>query len=145
MASSSSRRPSFSEADDGLASIAGNPYPHRHLFVSRAGCYNAASSSVTPRRRASLRNLASFNSYAACSSSPRSIPGRIFDTRFDEALINPPHFLDSCFLCKKPLGGNRDIFMYRGDIPFCSEECRNEQIEMDEAGKWRKAARFLLP
>ncbi|GJN01930.1 hypothetical protein PR202_ga19234 [Eleusine coracana subsp. coracana] len=26
----------------------------------------------------------------------------------------------------------RDIFMYRGDIPFCTEECRREQIEMDE-------------
>lgn len=23
------------------------------------------------------------------------------------------HFLDSCHFCKKPLGGNRDIFMYR--------------------------------
>lgn len=22
--------------------------------------------------------------------------------------------------------------MYRGDIPFCTEECRTEQIEMDE-------------
>lgn len=23
--------------------------------------------------------------------------------------------------------------MYRGDTPFCSEECRQQQIEMDEA------------
>ena len=23
--------------------------------------------------------------------------------------------------------------MYRGDTPFCSEECRQEQIEIDEA------------
>ncbi|CAL9069766.1 FCS-Like Zinc finger 3-like [Musa acuminata AAA Group] len=44
----------------------------------------------------------------------------------------PHHFLDSCFLCRKPLAGNRDIFMYRGDTPFCSEECRLVQIEMDE-------------
>ncbi|PKA59190.1 hypothetical protein AXF42_Ash001283 [Apostasia shenzhenica] len=43
------------------------------------------------------------------------------------------HFLDSCFLCKKPLADNLDIFMYRGDVPFCSEECRQEQIAMDEA------------
>uniref|UniRef100_A0A6V7QVY5 FLZ-type domain-containing protein n=1 Tax=Ananas comosus var. bracteatus TaxID=296719 RepID=A0A6V7QVY5_ANACO len=42
------------------------------------------------------------------------------------------HFLDACFLCKKPLAGNRDIFMYRGDMPFCSEECRQVQIERDE-------------
>ncbi|XP_062186275.1 FCS-Like Zinc finger 2-like [Phragmites australis] len=46
----------------------------------------------------------------------------------------PPqgHFLEACFLCRKPLASNRDIFMYRGDIPFCTEECRREQIEMDE-------------
>ncbi|CAH2046114.1 unnamed protein product [Thlaspi arvense] len=64
-------------------------------------------------------------------SSPRSaVSGRFHDFRFDN---QQPHFLDSCFLCKKPLGDNRDIFMYRGDTPFCSEECRQEQIERDEA------------
>ncbi|MQM02319.1 hypothetical protein Taro_035086 [Colocasia esculenta] len=53
---------------------------------------------------------------------------------FDPVLEDEPrHFLDACFLCKKPLGRNRDIYMYRGDTPFCSEECRQEQIEMDEA------------
>ncbi|CAL5069623.1 unnamed protein product [Urochloa decumbens] len=40
------------------------------------------------------------------------------------------HFLEACFLCRKPLASNRDIFI--GDIPFCTEECRREQIEMDE-------------
>ncbi|KAH0448641.1 hypothetical protein IEQ34_022441 [Dendrobium chrysotoxum] len=51
------------------------------------------------------------------------------------------HFLDFCFLCKKQLGGNRDIYMYRGDTPFCSVECRQEQIEMDEARErnWKLA------
>ncbi|CAK8560911.1 unnamed protein product [Lathyrus sativus] len=43
-----------------------------------------------------------------------------------------PHFLEACSLCSKPLGHNKDIFMYRGDTPFCSEECRQEQIEIDE-------------
>ncbi|OEL12903.1 hypothetical protein BAE44_0026078 [Dichanthelium oligosanthes] len=42
------------------------------------------------------------------------------------------HFLEACFLCRKPLASNRDIFMYRGDMPFCTEECRREQIDMDE-------------
>ncbi|KAJ0242653.1 FCS-Like Zinc finger 1 [Hirschfeldia incana] len=64
-------------------------------------------------------------------SSPRSVvSGRFHDLRFDN---QQPHFLDSCFLCKKPLGDNRDIYMYRGDTPFCSEECREEQIERDVA------------
>ncbi|CAH8382811.1 unnamed protein product [Eruca vesicaria subsp. sativa] len=68
-------------------------------------------------------------------SSPRSVvSGRFHDFRFDN---QQPHFLDSCFLCKKPLH-NRDIYMYRGDIPFCSEECRQEQIERDEAEEKKK-------
>ncbi|PKI75266.1 hypothetical protein CRG98_004306 [Punica granatum] len=53
-----------------------------------------------------------------------------------------PHFLQSCALCSKPLGFNSDIFMYRGNTPFCSKECRQEQIEMDEAKertKWMKS------
>ncbi|KAK4372332.1 hypothetical protein RND71_007716 [Anisodus tanguticus] len=53
-----------------------------------------------------------------------------------------PHFLDVCSLCQRPLAHNHDIFMYRGDTPFCSQECRQEQIEMDEANerKWKIAA-----
>uniref|UniRef100_A0A2N9GS56 FLZ-type domain-containing protein n=1 Tax=Fagus sylvatica TaxID=28930 RepID=A0A2N9GS56_FAGSY len=46
---------------------------------------------------------------------------------------NEPHFLEACFLCRKPLGFNSDIFMYRGNTPFCSKECRQEQIEIDES------------
>ncbi|KAH9627492.1 hypothetical protein KSS87_006183 [Heliosperma pusillum] len=42
------------------------------------------------------------------------------------------YFLESCFLCQKHLGPNNDIFMYRGNTPFCSEECRQEQIEIDD-------------
>ncbi|XP_062219938.1 FCS-Like Zinc finger 2-like [Phragmites australis] len=47
------------------------------------------------------------------------------------------HYLDACFRCRWLLGGNRDIFMYRGDTPFCSEECRQQQIETDEAREKR--------
>jgi hypothetical protein len=70
------------------------------------------------------------------------------------------HYLDSCFLCKKTIDRNRDIFMYkydltlsctvininlwcssarpytwlrRGDSAFCSEDCREDQADMDEA------------
>ncbi|TVU28044.1 hypothetical protein EJB05_19566 [Eragrostis curvula] len=45
------------------------------------------------------------------------------------------HFLDACFLCRKPIAGNRDIYMYRGDTAFCSEECRSAQMEADEAAE----------
>ncbi|KAI5065482.1 hypothetical protein GOP47_0020177 [Adiantum capillus-veneris] len=41
-------------------------------------------------------------------------------------------FMDACFSCKNPLGHGRDIFMYRGDAAFCSEDCRLRQITYDE-------------
>ncbi|XP_062186004.1 FCS-Like Zinc finger 1-like [Phragmites australis] len=48
--------------------------------------------------------------------------------------------LDACALCAKPLARDSDIFMYRGDTPFCSEECRYEQMQLD-AILARKAAK----
>ncbi|KAH7687485.1 Zf-FLZ domain-containing protein [Dioscorea alata] len=78
----------------------------------------SSCSPVLPRRRRSYKALGS-----------GTTPGFFFESLPDD---EPHYFLDSCFLCKKPLGSNRDIFMYRGDTPFCSEECRQEQIEMDE-------------
>jgi zinc-finger of the FCS-type, C2-C2 len=50
----------------------------------------------------------------------------------------PHHYLDSCSLCKRPLTKNRDIFMYRGDTPFCTEECRQEQMEIDQQKEFRR-------
>ncbi|XP_059444917.1 FCS-Like Zinc finger 2 [Corylus avellana] len=124
---SNTRRQCFIEEDDGLASLAdmeagisGSHHHHHHnhsnLLLSRTLCYSASYNS----RKGSFRNVS--------VSSPRS--GRFYDARFEEP---QPHFLEACFLCKKPLGDNRDIFMYRGDTPFCSEECRQEQIEIDES------------
>ncbi|KAK1425104.1 hypothetical protein QVD17_20449 [Tagetes erecta] len=54
-----------------------------------------------------------------------------------------PHFLEACTLCSKPLGHNSDIFMYRGNTPFCSQECRQEQIENDEARerRWKMSSK----
>ncbi|RCV07819.1 hypothetical protein SEVIR_1G281500v4 [Setaria viridis] len=51
------------------------------------------------------------------------------------------HFLDACFLCRKPLAGNSDIFMYRGDTAFCSDECRSAQMAADEAAERKASAR----
>ncbi|KAJ1280476.1 hypothetical protein BS78_04G235500 [Paspalum vaginatum] len=60
------------------------------------------------------------------------------DTEAEE----PNCFLDECTLCRKALCG--DIFMYRGDTPFCSDDCRREQIEMDRARHRRKKQHSLL-
>ncbi|RCV07822.1 hypothetical protein SEVIR_1G281900v4 [Setaria viridis] len=42
--------------------------------------------------------------------------------------------MDACSLCGKRLAGDCDIFMYRGDTPFCSEECRYRQMVSDDLG-----------
>jgi hypothetical protein len=42
------------------------------------------------------------------------------------------NFLSACCLCKRQLSHGKDIYMYRGDKAFCSEECRYQQILMDE-------------
>ncbi|XP_019156164.1 PREDICTED: uncharacterized protein LOC109152927 [Ipomoea nil] len=125
----------FEDDDDGLVSIvpdmeAGVSGNHQSICL--------VSGPVYSQRRSSLRNL---SSAAVMMGSPRSGGnGRCYywsDGRFEESHCpQQSHFLDSCFLCRKPLD-NRDIFMYRGDTPFCSEECRQEQIDMDESKEKR--------
>ncbi|KQK00818.1 uncharacterized protein LOC100830122 [Brachypodium distachyon] len=51
--------------------------------------------------------------------------------------VSRDHYLDACFRCQRILEGNKDIFMYRGDTPFCSAECRQQQIDSDEAAEKR--------
>ncbi|ONK71786.1 uncharacterized protein A4U43_C04F12370 [Asparagus officinalis] len=59
-----------------------------------------------------------------------------FSSLPDDGGDGPHHFLDSCHLCKLPLGAAAKS-QTAGDTPFCSEECRQEQIEMDEASERR--------
>ncbi|XP_059275810.1 FCS-Like Zinc finger 1 [Lycium ferocissimum] len=141
------RRTCFIEEDYGLVSLAEtqpgfsgnnnnnqNNHNNNKNMISRPLYYTVSS-----RRKNSLRNLSSFSS-ASCSSSscssissPRSVvtaAGKYYNNRVEEP---QQHFLDACYLCKKRIGDNCDIFMYRGDTPFCSEECRQQQIEKDEA------------
>uniref|UniRef100_A0A0E0M1K5 FLZ-type domain-containing protein n=1 Tax=Oryza punctata TaxID=4537 RepID=A0A0E0M1K5_ORYPU len=42
-------------------------------------------------------------------------------------------FLSACSLCRRELSPDKDVYMYRGDQGFCSEECRWQQIMTDEA------------
>ncbi|MFS7991757.1 putative Zf-FLZ domain-containing protein [Helianthus anomalus] len=64
-----------------------------------------------------------------CSPSPPVVCDGGGGVVFDEV-----DFLSCCNLCKKKLHG-LDIFMYRGlrgEKAFCSEECRYQQISIDE-------------
>lgn len=53
-------------------------------------------------------------------------------TRHVHVFPGAAYFLQACFLCKRCLGPDTDIYMYRGDAAFCSVECRHEQIVIDE-------------
>lgn len=45
-------------------------------------------------------------------------------------------FLAFCHVCKKSLGQGKDIFMYRGEKAFCSNECRHHHHEgMEKASR----------
>ncbi|KAJ8541418.1 hypothetical protein K7X08_002234 [Anisodus acutangulus] len=46
--------------------------------------------------------------------------------------VETANFLKACFLCKRRLIPGRDIYMYRGDSAFCSLECRQQQMNLDE-------------
>ncbi|KAK1357087.1 FLZ-type domain-containing protein [Heracleum sosnowskyi] len=41
-------------------------------------------------------------------------------------------FLKHCYYCKKMIDQGEDVFMYRDLCAFCTEECRDHQIELDE-------------
>ncbi|OEL27253.1 hypothetical protein BAE44_0011727 [Dichanthelium oligosanthes] len=41
-------------------------------------------------------------------------------------------FLKACGLCNRRLGPGHDTFMYRGEVAFCSHECREQRIQYDE-------------
>ncbi|KAK2404812.1 FCS-Like Zinc finger [Trifolium repens] len=41
-------------------------------------------------------------------------------------------FLSKCFHCKKNLEQGKDIFMYRGEMAFCSNECRSQGMLLEE-------------
>ncbi|KAL1806688.1 hypothetical protein ACET3Z_029756 [Daucus carota] len=63
-------------------------------------------------------------------------PSSLFTTSFHSSSTSSskltPSFLDKCFLCRKKLLPGKEIYMYKGDKGFCSEECRCRQIDMDE-------------
>ncbi|KAL8189469.1 hypothetical protein R6Q57_029035 [Mikania cordata] len=79
-----------------------------------------------------------------CSPSPPVMVGGGGEMVFEDV-----NFLSSCQLCKKKLKG-LDIFMYRGEKSFCSEECRFKQILIDEpkekyASGVRKQPEYVEP
>lgn len=50
-------------------------------------------------------------------------------------------FLEDCRLCKRRLGAGRDAYMCAGEAAFCSEDCRREWLEIQEAASDEKIRR----
>ncbi|MBA0643533.1 hypothetical protein Goklo_027815 [Gossypium klotzschianum] len=60
--------------------------------------------------------------------NPTSFTNRIVDS----STTDTASFLRACWLCNRRLAPGRDIYMYRGDTSFCSQECREKQMKQDE-------------
>ncbi|WCJ31839.1 hypothetical protein M5689_013294 [Euphorbia peplus] len=63
----------------------------------------------------------SFNHHQGFMVSPSNITRR-----------NSVDFLTTCGLCKRRLAAGKDIYMYRGDTAFCSQECRERQMKQED-------------
>ncbi|KAI4329033.1 hypothetical protein L6164_021340 [Bauhinia variegata] len=53
-------------------------------------------------------------------------------------------YLKTCDLCNKKLSPEKDIYMYRGDQGFCSIECRNRQIVLDEMRELESSTKQMV-
>ncbi|XP_055827115.1 FCS-Like Zinc finger 17-like [Solanum dulcamara] len=53
-------------------------------------------------------------------------------------------FLKYCFLCNKTLRLDKEVYMYKGDLGFCSVECRNRQIYLDEIKELENCTKKML-
>ncbi|KAK3220601.1 hypothetical protein Dsin_014571 [Dipteronia sinensis] len=53
-------------------------------------------------------------------------------------------FLKSCFLCNKNLSLDKDVYMYRGDQGYCSIECRNRQIILDDMRELESSTKKMV-
>lgn len=53
--------------------------------------------------------------------------------------VNPPQepqsFFSHCFTCKKNLEQKNDIYIYKGEKGFCSQECRYQEMVSDGLGE----------
>ncbi|KAL6140597.1 hypothetical protein ACLB2K_058896 [Fragaria x ananassa] len=53
-------------------------------------------------------------------------------------------YLKACHLCNKVLSLDKEVYMYRGDIGFCSIVCRDRQIVMDEMRDLEASTKKML-
>ncbi|WVZ50029.1 hypothetical protein U9M48_001328 [Paspalum notatum var. saurae] len=86
--------------------------PHRPTAAAAAALAHTIVSKATLHTTAKIRDV------------PMSVPAA--------APAPSCSFLQRCFLCRRELADGRDIYIYRGDRAFCSEECRCRHILADQ-------------
>ncbi|KAL3592340.1 hypothetical protein D5086_010980 [Populus alba] len=86
----------------------------------------AAPPSDHPQKQVGYGGMIDQRSSAA-TGSPRTS-----HRRASADFLETPNFLRACSLCKRRLIPGRDIYMYKGDSAFCSQECRQQQMSLDE-------------
>ncbi|MCO5554807.1 hypothetical protein L7F22_008342 [Adiantum nelumboides] len=77
---------------------------------------------------------ASPKSLFTLSSSPINSTLTLCDGNYDDdnSLSFNPRCFTACSLCRRPLIPTKDIYMYRDDQAFCTKQCRQHQILIDE-------------
>ncbi|XP_078162048.1 uncharacterized protein LOC144557353 [Carex rostrata] len=106
------------------------------MELATATTTSGSSLSSMSSSSSSSLNLFMFEDESNMNNTPTKKHCQHYEERFflvGESDEGEHHFLESCFLCQKPISIWHEIFMYRGDEAFCSEKCRTEQMEMDEA------------
>lgn len=100
------------------------PNKKSHTRVYYDGCENSTSRSdriTSKNHRACVFHICPETSSSTVESSA------------------PSDFLSSCHMCHKKLHGE-DIYMYRGEKAYCSTECREKQIVMDEKKEKKRSS-----
>ncbi|KAL2323531.1 hypothetical protein Fmac_027910 [Flemingia macrophylla] len=91
----------------------------------------------------SLSEMELFEEYTCViSHGPNPRTTHIFDNCIVESYCSLPNnpnspkmnFLSFCHTCQKHLEQTKDIFIYRGEKAFCSQECRHHEMVLDGGG-----------
>ncbi|KAL9430963.1 hypothetical protein AB3S75_026202 [Citrus x aurantiifolia] len=56
----------------------------------------------------------------------------VSDSGINRSHSAPENFLSFCYTCKKNLEQTNDIYIYRGEKAFCSQECRYQEMLRDD-------------
>ncbi|KAF7135282.1 hypothetical protein RHSIM_Rhsim08G0243900 [Rhododendron simsii] len=78
------------------------------------------------------------------TTKPTFPRNRIHSTHHPSFSHESNSFLKSCFLCTKELSLDKDVYMYKGNQGFCSVECRDRQIYMDEIKEMEESTKKMI-